>query len=1355
MTSYAKLKNEMEFDVKHITLYTKGQPVQFNNHGSLCIEKFNKDLKYKTDFIHLGSVILCSTSYSPEITVLVCDDIEKNVNSWYQLMLLDNNRLELPITLSGDQTLSKGMIMYFGNERKMFKINDTEVIGGPKFPLIMIINSEGILCNFYASYALQGKLTDPVVYPTKQLEFQFLPQQQQTVSNQQSAFHQQTPTKYNVPPQQQQQTPQQAQHQPNLVPQQQQQQQQQQVVQLTNEQIQQIKQIQQAQKVLQEQEKIIAQQKQAAKEAELQKEKERRQIMEENHAYLIAIEEEVFQFTKIICESKEKYSKSNNQIVGKEEEKRNLVDLTEALENDLSQVNESLKGLDIELLENFLLENLAMAQDARLRLERDNDSKLNILFKKRPLDALTERKLKEINNKKIYIETNLKEIDYILDQQWHDYIVSGKGKKLDSVSPLSLIHQTIANNNRTLNSLKNQLRVLEPALSWKDPNQKLNFRKNEIKKLASKLSRTRLDETEFDNVNYDSDDDKDESGLVEIKRFTKESRQNLVRILDARPEIPLKRSSLPVDMNSSIMISAISKAKEKLKSAKKQIEKNHMKQTLVRNQMTANQMTTSNKKQIEQFQQHQSIQKSPQPVRHQQQVKTTSTFMPPTILNQPNIIPQANKSPQLSASQQQIAPKQLIPRQVPNKVPVQQQNIASKLPPQPTVTGKPIASSQPQSIFNPANKGEPFKFSFDGNLGIDKNKPIAFGQPIDQSKSQLPTKQTSVIQPQQQIKPTPIQQTTSNTASIFTAQQTEQKPVDFPFKSTADQLNLTFEKSSLNLMSSTPIKNQMTEEQIQAQQLQKQIEASVALASKANIRPLFSNSSTLNQLNKVVETTTSNAAKPTIIQSKYEEVSPANTPTIDSKQQQKTPVTLQASTKPSDPSVFSFDTLAAISKMPVSTVFSSNTTPIFGQANTSTTTTPLSNKPENLQNVQNNQQQQQSQNKTETSNAPATVSTANNSLLSTNKTIFGQGLTTPLSSANNQSLSFNTTQGSMSIFSPDKQPQTTTTSIFTNTLATSTVQQQPNTLFGKPVDSGSGFKFGTIPTTTSATSSVTAAQNTTSTTTNSSFSMNLTSGFLNLASPKKDTTNQLPTSSSLSIQQPSTLSSQQPQAVSQQPQAVSQPSIFSPVTCTATQSPLSQQQTSGFGNFSMCSLGGKPNPENVNKNPFGSSLTATSTPSTGLFGSSQPPQQGLFTSLASNQTASPAFATTPSSPFSATTSQTSAFGTTSAFGQQPQTNAFSPSNQPIRTAFGQPSGFSQPQQSPMSSGFGQQSSFGQTSAFGSKSTFGQSPNSSFGSGGITAPAFTSSQTVFGANSSIAAQTNSFSALQAPKTGFNR
>ena len=277
MVSYAKVKSETEFDVKHITVYAppKTQPV-FNNHTQLCIEQFRNDLRYKTDFVHLGSVILCSTSYSSEMGVLVCDNVEKSVHSWCQLMLADENRLDLPM-IKNNQSLSKGLALYTADTR-IFKISEFQTIGGRNCPLLMVISSDGILNNYYVTYP---KLVCPTQLPTKQLEFQYVPptaQQSVQIISQQPPLNmqqqqQQTPTKpITAPNQQQIQTNAQAAIQPQQPPPPQQQQQQQlQQSQYTNQQLQQIQQ----QKALDEaqQKKMIALQiqQQKAKEAELQK----------------------------------------------------------------------------------------------------------------------------------------------------------------------------------------------------------------------------------------------------------------------------------------------------------------------------------------------------------------------------------------------------------------------------------------------------------------------------------------------------------------------------------------------------------------------------------------------------------------------------------------------------------------------------------------------------------------------------------------------------------------------------------------------------------------------------------------------------------------------------------------------------------------------------------------------------------------------------------------------------------------------------------------------------------------------------------------------------------------------------
>lgn len=1315
MVSYAKTKSEQDFEVKHITVHAPSKTVPvFYNYTQLCIESFKKELRYKTDFIHLGGVILCSTSYSSEVGVLVCDDTEKSVHSWNQLMLADDHRVELPMSKK-NQTLSKGIIMYFENA-KTFKINETEVIGGLNNPLMTILNSDGVLCSFFVSYP---KLSRPIVFPTKQLKFPNIVSNQEFSLNQsainQSSLNrsalsvsssQQTPTKSftNQSPQQQQSQ--------NFVQQQQQQQQ-------TSPQInqQQLQQQLQQQKAQQEQEKLIAlqqqlqQQKQAAKEAELQKEKERKQIMEENHAYLIAIDEEILQFSRLVLESKERYKRTNSLIVGKESEKRALIDLTNSLEFELDQIKESFKAIDIELLENFLLENFAMAEDARSRAERDKDSKLNILFQKKPLDPVTQRKLKEINNKTIYIETNLKEINYILDQQWQDYIVSEKGKKQNVVSPVNLVYQSLANNHRILTSLEAQLRAIEPVLSWKDANHKINYKKQDIKKLTGSLKKANLNDDDFSENGLENNEENDDN-LIEIHRFTNKNRQNLLRFLDARPEIPIKRSSLPVDINSTIMISAISKAKEKLKLSKKQVEKHHHHHQTVKNNAVVPQQRLQapalNKKLIEQQQQQKLAQSKQVP---SQQVKSTATFVPPVLSQSQQIIPQ-QKTGQINSNKQQLIQQQL---QMNKAMPIAEKTS------QPTGCAGCVNSSKVTS--------ELFKFSFNSD---QIKQSINFSQ-LDQTK-----------QIQQQISPktTAVKTTLPPQSSVIFAGNQPQDKTEFTFK--PEQLNLTFDKNQLNLLSSTPIKNQ----QQPAQQTFQKTDSAINLKTD----PLFGTNKSV--LTKPVESSdaikqtsiSANTQQPedlqkinTSLSSKYEDISPATTPTVDPKSQ------LISGVKPIDPTTFSFNALTALSKMPISSTVASNVP--LSSSNTSSTPALTSSQPlSSLSNMQNIQNQQNVQQKTKEN----------------------------ISASNQPILNFNLPSSIFSQLPSNKDAQQSTSTVFgNNSTLTSTDSQQPSnqtsTLTQTNVfnpNSSPGLKSNT---TFANMANLTTTQQTnvtkiiTPVTTTSIFSMSSTTGgAINLSATKKDS--QLFTTP---VQQQTNLSSVTQQSIStpnQQSNIQSPISAFSNIQQPATsimspfasQSVASTQANQQLGFSSMCGLGGKPNPENEKKNPFGSISVSSSAPSTGLlFGGAS--QQSFSSASTPNQPIS-----SPSA-FSVQSFQTSGFGSPPTFGVTPMSNA-SLFNNPANTSsilskptFGMQTSFGQQPTTQQTSPFQQNTSAFQqsanTSGFGAKSTFGSttfnqtsfgSPNSSFKFG---------SQPMLG--SSIGSPNTTAVNFNQTKTGFER
>ena len=1321
MVSYARVKSEADYEVKHITIYAppKALPV-FYNHTQLCIESFRGDLRYRTEFVHLGGVILCSTSFSSEIGVLVCDDTEKGLDNWYQLMLADDHRVELPM-IKNVQTLSKGLAMYL-NSTKQFRINDVASIGGPNTPLMMILNSDGVLCNFYVTYP---KISYPVQLPSKQLEFQIIPQQsQQPIAlNQTVIQQQQTPTKSFTPNQQQQQ----------LAAQQNVQQQQQANTQAAANQLAiNQQQLINQQKALQEQEKLLAlqlQQKQAAeaaKEAELQREKERKAIIEENHAYLVAIDDEIRQFSRLVLDSKERYKRTNSLIVGKENEKRALIDLTNGLESELEEITESLKGIDIALLENFLFENFAMAENAKSRAERDKDSKLNILFQKKPLDPATQRKLKEINNKTIYIETNLKEINYILDQQWQDYIVSEKGKKAATVSPVNLVYQSLANNHRILNSLEAQLRSIGSALPWKDINHKLSYKKQDAKKLTSCLKKTILDDdlSESNLANGNKDDD----NLIEIHRFTRRNRQNLQRILDSRPEIPVKRSSLPVDKNSAIMISAISKAKEKLKLSKRHAEK-HGHSTVRKSEQVPQQRlpqpALGSKIGPQHKMQAASVPASmTSPIKqsvHSQQVKTSGTFIPSGMINL-----QQKSQPQVPPTGISPQPQQIMQQQVKSAVAA----------------------------------AAPFKFSFNQNINKQQINFSTAEQPkfgsvepaksTQQSSKQLPAKTTLAHLPP--ISSVPMNLFKPNASATFAPSQPTDKPVEFAFK--PDQLNLTFDRSQLNLLSSTPIKTQQTQQQ--AQQVPQITEApakTAPLFSPANqpIKPVDLANQPIDATKPAVATVPTSqqgSNKPddqnsTISIPKYEDISPATTPTVDPKQQ-ITPSSLPSIAKPIDASAFSFNALAALSKLPIATTFTtapSTGMPLFTPAAAPAASQPLGSL-SSLQNIQNNQNAQKISESASPFSSPA-------------KPLFGQGTT-----ASSQPAPLGL--GSASIFSQTqpKDAQQQPTSLFGNT---STQENQPSpqtSLFGN----ASGFKLnptaGALPQQPLMPSNAPKSSTTTTVTTTSSiFSMN-TSGINLTTTPKKELTQPLTTSVvqqlPVSTPQPSTLAPtqqstvQSPFSTPQQQQQQQTPSTASPFGSQAVSTAASQQQPAfGFSMASMCSLGGKPNPENEKRNPFGAPVTVTNTQSTGLlFGSGQPtfgstqPAFGSSSPFSGTATTS-ASPFAPSSPFTAM-STTGMFANANTSSSALSKPTFGQSAQPPTSVFGQPVSSFQPA-SNVTSPFQQQpqnnSGFGAKSTFGAAPTFG-SPGSSFKFG---------SQATFG--SQMSSPSTSFA--QQPKTGFER
>ena len=567
----------------------KAQPEYFD-FGRVCIDGLNYTGPDKFHFSLnlMGNVLFCTSSSSSEIGVIGCINREVTPTpvTWNMWILDDTSRIELQPAKNGNDSYSCGLA-WFKGPTKVFQVNESVTFGGENVPLILILSSSGLLCPYYAfdssnnlfipnapnfqplpinlpppALKLESKFIQPVkpaapaqsVMPSSVLfnTSSTLPTSGDLMSN----FLTKSGTSFAIqtsPAPVSHHSEQSAVNKPQTVGFQPQA--------IVTQPVQSAQQLS-TQKPTESKPAALAVP--VVSEAELKKREEKAR----EEAFSYAITYEVAEFDREFKAIKNKYSQVLSQKVGDNDEKSKIKADTLALADMLKLMQNTLKSIDIVTLNGFMLETFAMEQEAQSRLERDSDPVYTALFYKKSLDPISARKMREIKKLAHYIENQLQECNFILDQEWNEYIATinkTKSAKNDS-SSLYLITQTLSNNYKVIELLKSRLRELD--LDFKPsqitfPKQSYNINKVDIQELIESLEETKIK----DNINYDADLNFLKPG-IEIKRLNKEKKEKILEVLEQRTFVPVIRSNLPVDIESSKMISAVVKAKEKLKTIK-------------------------------------------------------------------------------------------------------------------------------------------------------------------------------------------------------------------------------------------------------------------------------------------------------------------------------------------------------------------------------------------------------------------------------------------------------------------------------------------------------------------------------------------------------------------------------------------------------------------------------------------------------------------------------------------------------------------------------------------------------------------------------------------------------------------
>lgn len=574
----------------------KAKP-EFFDFSSICMDSkpYSPPDPYMINFLSLGNVVLCSTSHSSEVGVVATESKEINPQptAWAQWILDDSARIELQPGKDDKEAVPCGLA-WFRGPTKQFRQSETSVIGGNNVPLILILSSTGVLCPYYAIHAhdrlhfiepLQLQHLPINLAPPQQISRQNPPAQRQPL---QPSVPTSLPQNITAPhiaalPKVQPQpvtthenfTKPPPQYQPQGMPPGIVQQQppppnygaeNEKVYQLNAEmQAQRQIQQQQAQHVQQQQAQQIQQQK-AEQQAKINKEEQLRREQESMaEAIIVAINDEIKEFVADLEKARQKFKKSLNLQIGHPNEIKALQSRTQALADSLRTLAEINKQLDIETLNGFLLETFAMAQDAKTRVDRENDYVYALLNSKRSLDPITARKMREIRKLAKDVEVQLEDTNKVLDQEWDDHTFDALSVKKNKTSSIDLIYQTLSFNHKTIDSLQKKVKMIEkikPHIK-EAPNMELSQHQREIQEMIESLNSSLLSEDlsfqESKNLMRRS------TGASEL---TQEKKKKLLDFLEQRTYVPIRRAILPVDVKSSKMVSAVVRAQDKIAEIK-------------------------------------------------------------------------------------------------------------------------------------------------------------------------------------------------------------------------------------------------------------------------------------------------------------------------------------------------------------------------------------------------------------------------------------------------------------------------------------------------------------------------------------------------------------------------------------------------------------------------------------------------------------------------------------------------------------------------------------------------------------------------------------------------------------------
>lgn len=219
-----------------------------------------------------------------------------------------------------------------------------------------------------------------------------------------------------------------------------------------------------------------------------------------------AVLEEIAEFNRELQELKEQSSKFDGPIGTKEEMahlKKSSLSLIE-FHQKMNLAVETL-GSEIHSLKNMVLESFAMLSEAESQEKRLKDPKYLSMLRDRALDPRSAKQMQKIQQLNQYLNTQLREINDKLDNDWHEFVqqqknYKRKGHKLPSAEA---IYRTIVSNQNIIYNQKSHLERMIETLNRRKRegqlrgiklfhNPKIEISNGELGRLADALLQTKI-----------------------------------------------------------------------------------------------------------------------------------------------------------------------------------------------------------------------------------------------------------------------------------------------------------------------------------------------------------------------------------------------------------------------------------------------------------------------------------------------------------------------------------------------------------------------------------------------------------------------------------------------------------------------------------------------------------------------------------------------------------------------------------------------------------------------------------------------------------------------------------------------